>query len=480
MVNFNGLLAGYRPDSNATALARLRATRGELTRLCTRLGSGTSNPEERPILAGNLLATAGDLLRRSGALAAADRMDSGRPAGEPGERREEKSAGRPASQQADKQLQADKADKAQQTGDAAEAARQAGETGGTQQVEGHGRGRDDQEKDPIDAALRALSREDLGGWLSTARVATVRDAVADAIEQAFEVALAENGEHGGGFEKALDGLRARDRFESILRGIQRWEALGGALDERAQQRRQTIMTDLKALDGALRRSGRALVALNDERRAEAWLLDAEGRDAAWWYAAHSQNDDDLALFSASSMPPASRRPGREAEVLALVDRTPERHLSADDLWAHDFGLLAKEQRSWVNAHVAHCGPCKQAMQAMREGEQAIAEQQETRTPLAHDEPSRTRVEEHTGCRLTLKQNSKNATLRVERMGDHILTAVSIKNGPRPRRIANGYEFSFRAHELAKREKLDVRVEINDRKTEHVVLRLDNQRSEPRA
>jgi hypothetical protein len=252
----------------------------------------------------------------------------------------------------------------------------------------------------------------------------------------------------------------------------------GPLDERGQQRRQVIQQDLAALDGTLRRSSRALVALNDERRAEAELLDPAGRAAAWWYAAHSQSDDDLALFSSSSMPPASRRPGREAAVLALVDQTPERHLSADDLWAHDFGLLAKEQRSWVNAHVARCAPCKQAIQAMREGEQAIAEQQET--SIHHDEAGRLRVEEHPGCRLTLRQSSKNATLRVERTGDYVLTGASIKDGPRPRRIANGYEFSFRAHELAKRDKLDVRVELNDRKTEHVVLRLDGARSESRA
>jgi hypothetical protein len=473
MPDFNGSPAGYRPE----ALTRLRATRGELTRLCTRLATSASH-EDRPILAGNLLATAGDLLRRSGALAAADRMGDESP--RPGEGKPGTADGRQAGrEQAARETRDEPAaatrTQAAQTGGAGKQA------GGEQQVEGHGRGRGDQEHDPIDAALRALSREDLTGWLSTARVAPVREAVADAIEQAFEAALAEHGEHGGSFEKALDGLRARDRFESILRSIQRWESLGGALDERAQQRRQALVVDLAALDQALRRSHRALVALNDERRAEASLLDPDGQSVAWWYAARSQNDDDLALFSSSSMPPASRRPGRESEVLALVDRTPERHLSADDLWAHDFGLLAKEQRSWVNAHVARCRPCKQAIQAMREGEQAIAEQHESApVPVHADEASRTRVEEHPGCRLTLKQNSKNATLRVERTGDHVLTGVSIKNGPRPRRIANGYEFSFRAHELAKREKLDVRVEINDRKTEHVVLRLDGLRAETRA
>lgn len=464
MLNFNGLTAGYRPEAGAAARARLRATQGELTRICTRLTAQAPGAEDRPILAGNLLATAGDLLRRSAALAT-DRMAA--PA---------RSSEQPGATQSESP--ADEATQAEARQTAATRAGRAAEQGGeTAQVGGHGRGQEDQQ-DPIDAALRALSREDMNSWLNTARVAPVRGAVADAIEQAFEVALAEHGEQGEGFEKALEGLRARDRFESILGGIQRWEALVGPLDERGQQRRQVIQQDLAALDGTLRRSSRALVALNDERRAEAELLDPAGRAAAWWYAAHSQSDDDLALFSSSSMPPASRRPGREAAVLALVDQTPERHLSADDLWAHDFGLLAKEQRSWVNAHVARCAPCKQAIQAMREGEQAIAEQQET--SIHHDEAGRLRVEEHPGCRLTLRQSSKNATLRVERTGDYVLTGASIKDGPRPRRIANGYEFSFRAHELAKRDKLDVRVELNDRKTEHVVLRLDGARSESRA
>jgi anti-sigma factor RsiW len=58
---------------------------------------------------------------------------------------------------------------------------------------------------------------------------------------------------------------------------------------------------------------------------------------------------------------------------APVDAPPRRHLTADDLWRLDMGLMSEDERSKVDAHTARCGECAQAVLALGEGEEAVEE-----------------------------------------------------------------------------------------------------------
>ncbi|HEX8701162.1 MAG TPA: hypothetical protein VF815_20220 [Myxococcaceae bacterium] len=58
---------------------------------------------------------------------------------------------------------------------------------------------------------------------------------------------------------------------------------------------------------------------------------------------------------------------------AVVEQPPRRHLSSDELWRFDMGLVAEDERARMNTHAEQCADCAQAILALEEGDTAIEE-----------------------------------------------------------------------------------------------------------
>jgi hypothetical protein len=362
----------------AALMSRYTGRRGELSKLRGALGE-QRYPEERAILAGSVLAAAGDVLRRSRALGAGALGD-------------------------------------------------------------------------VDAALAALPREDVGGWLGVARADGTRKSMSRALDEAFEIGLSETTEEREGHTAAaLEGLSARDRLESTLSALGRWEHLSGKLEGRAGERLGALRAELSKLDGQLRRGARALIALNDTRRGERDLLDEPGAHGAWWFAARAECDELLGVFSGrGAKAQHCAECARDSAEAAQVEAPPRKHASADDLWRHDMGLLGEHERAWLQRHAAQCGECKQALRAVAEGERAIDEEGDVRVarPAAIEaRPRDESVLDHPLFRAVLSRAGKRARVLVEAKGKAALRSATLVMASAPdalkaRKTVLGLEFNL--------------------------------------
>ncbi|HYI00080.1 hypothetical protein [Hyalangium sp.] len=108
------------------------------------------------------------------------------------------------------------------------------------------------------------------------------------------------------------------------------------------------------------------------------MLDAGERVQAWWFSARADCDDLVATWTQQ---PRSLTPHLQscaecrADVAetAVVDQPPRRHVSSDELWRFDMGLLSTDERARMDAHTARCSDCAQAVLALEEGDAAIEE-----------------------------------------------------------------------------------------------------------
>lgn len=299
----------------------------------------------------------------------------------------------------------------------------------------------------VEPALRSLTRSQIETWLQSQKPAELRTALLKAAEEAVEVALGEGGEEAELWRSsAMDGLSARDRAASAARALGQWEALQGPLEGVAAQRRTEFLQALGKLDAALQPRARWFIPLNPHRREERDMLDTNERIQAWWFSARADCDDLVATWTQQ---PRSLSPHLQncaecrADLVetAVVDQPPRWHLSADDLWRFDVGLMSEDERSRMDAHTAKCSDCAQAVLALEEGDEAIDEALEMeaegvggtaartsrasvpRRPGARHPEQREVLEERRDFRVLLVRERQRVRLLVQPLSGRTVTAA---------------------------------------------------------
>jgi hypothetical protein len=231
----------------------------------------------------------------------------------------------------------------------------------------------------VEPALRGLTRPQIETWLQGLKIAELRSTLLKAAEEAVEAGLGEGGEESELWRtSAMEGLSARDRAASAARALGQWEALHGALEGTAAQRRTEFLQALGKMDAALRPRARWFIPLNPHRRQERDLLDKNEQLQAWWFSARADCDDLVATWTQQPRSLSSHLqscPDCRADLsdTGIVDEPPRRHLSSDELWRMDMGLMPAEERARMESHTQSCSECAQAVLALEEGDEAIAE-----------------------------------------------------------------------------------------------------------
>ncbi len=299
----------------------------------------------------------------------------------------------------------------------------------------------------VEPALRALSRPQIETWLRSLKPAELRATLLKAAEEAVEVVLGEGGEESELWRgSAMDGLTARDRAASAARALGQWEALQGPLTGDAAQRRTELLQALGNIDAALLPRARWFIPLNPQRREERDMLDPNERLQAWWFSARADCDDLVATWTVQ---PGSLTPHLQscAECradladTAVVDSPPRRHLSSEELWRFDLGLLSSDERTRMEAHTARCTDCAQAVLALEEGDVAIEEALELeeeglggtaartsrasvpRRPGARHPEQREVLEERRDFRVLLVRERQRVRLLVQPLSGRTVTAA---------------------------------------------------------
>ncbi len=306
----------------------------------------------------------------------------------------------------------------------------------------------------VDAALRGLSRPQVEAWLKAQKPQALQPVLLRAAEEAVEVAL-DGGEEAEMWRaSALEGLAARDRAASAACALAAWEGLHGALEGEAAQLRERFLSALGTLDSSLRPRARWFIPLNPQRRQERDLLEPAEQDTAWWFSARADCDDLVATWTGAPQTQTSHLQGcrdcrSDMADAAPVDAPPRRHLSADDLWRFDMGLMTEDERSRVDAHTAHCGECAQAVLALGEGEEAVEEAldmeegsmgqaaRNSRAPVA-PRPSAARhpeqrevLDERRDFRVVLVRERQRVRLLVQPLSGRTVTAAVFLSPGRP-------------------------------------------------
>jgi hypothetical protein len=306
----------------------------------------------------------------------------------------------------------------------------------------------------VDAALRGLGRPQVEAWLKAQKPQALQPVLLRAAEEAVEVAL-DGGEEAEMWRaSALEGLAARDRAASAACALAAWEGLHGALEGEAAQLRERFVSALGTLDSSLRPRARWFIPLNPQRRQERDLLEPAEQDTAWWFSARADCDDLVATWTGAPQTQTSHLQGctdcrSDMADTAPVDAPPRRHLSADDLWRFDMGLMTEDERSRVDAHTAHCGECAQAVLALGEGEEAVEEAldmeegsmgqaaRNSRAPVAprpaaarHPE-QREVLDERRDFRVVLVRERQRVRLLVQPLSGRTVTAAVFLSPGRP-------------------------------------------------
>lgn len=301
----------------------------------------------------------------------------------------------------------------------------------------------------VEPALRAVTRPQIETWLQSQKPAELRTQLLKAAEEAVEVALGEGGDEAEMWRaSAMDGLSARDRAASASRALAQWEVLHGALTGPAAQRREDFLQALGNLDNALRPRARWFIPLNPQRRQERDLLDSSEQAQAWWFSARADCDDLVATWTQQ---PQSLSPHLQSCAdcradladTAIVDQPPARHVSSDELWRLDVGLLSTDERARIESHTAQCSDCAQAVLALEEGDAAIDEALEMeaegstgpglaartsrdavpRRPGARHPEQREVLEERRDFRVLLVRERQRVRLLVQPLSGRTVTAA---------------------------------------------------------
>ncbi len=126
--------------------------------------------------------------------------------------------------------------------------------------------------------------------------------------------------------------------------------------------------------------------------------------------------------------------------VAVVEQPPRKHLSSDELWRFDMGLMADDERARMSAHAEQCADCAQAILALEEGDTAIEEALDEeegatevaartssaavqRRPGARHPERREVLEERREFRVLLVRERQRVRLVVQPLGGRSVTAA---------------------------------------------------------
>jgi len=330
----------------------------------------------------------------------------------------------------------------------------------------------------LDDALRRLPKSAFSKVLEAVdaevNVEQLNQTLTRAAEEAVEAGLSEDAEEQGLWgNSALDALRRRDDAESFRVGLERWQGLSPSSpdvsrDPQTQRALRKLQAALERLDLTLRPKARWFTPLNAQRRLEQDLLDPPLRDTAWWFTSRAGCDELISKLS--GQPVGDERHfetcpdcRRDLGHTTLVDAPPRPHLTPEELWNYDLGLLSLSERRAVVHHADACGECAQLIHAVSEGEKAIAEttaweldrgQNPPRRPgLAPTEgyastrrPGKHLVAAQNDFRVLVVRDARRVRLLIQPLTGHGLAAAAVSLLPRrpiePRPTAEGLEYEL--------------------------------------
>ncbi|MDQ3265144.1 MAG: hypothetical protein M3Y59_16050 [Myxococcota bacterium] len=222
----------------------------------------------------------------------------------------------------------------------------------------------------VDQALVALSPSGVQGYLESLDLEELTVQLQRAADESVEAGLAETDEERELWAaSALEALFARDRAQSVLVALRRWQQLAGPSPTDLFEKR------LAQLDRQLVRKARTLTALNPRRRIEQGLLDPIFQAEAWWFVSRSGCDDLLRKLAGETFqsPHLESCPECQHDLARTlsVESPPEQHLSEADLWKLELGGLSPAQKRKCQQHAEACLECAQLLWALDEGEKAI-------------------------------------------------------------------------------------------------------------
>lgn len=222
----------------------------------------------------------------------------------------------------------------------------------------------------IDAALAAVPERGLVSWVDGVKADDVRQRVERAADQAVDATLPEADGDGATLSTwAMQALLARDRLESARVAVERMAKLGRPAASVTASR---LETELLAADAQSRRCCTRLTALNQGRRDELGLLDAERRTGAWWLSEQSGLEHDLVIKVLAGEARGSLSTNAQA-AHELVMQKRARRFSFDELLRFDLGLASESERVAIEKAAASDPELRRALEAMRAGEEAIEE-----------------------------------------------------------------------------------------------------------
>ncbi len=332
----------------------------------------------------------------------------------------------------------------------------------------------------VESILGAVPRDQLESWLARDPAVALEAALDRAMSEGGEAGLAEDGEEREVWaSSAHEALMARDRAESARVAISRWESLKGEELKGAEELRDR----LEALDERFRGRVRFLVGLNRRRRVERDLLDETPRGAAWWFTLRADCDDLLRLLAGTTAPSSSEKhlaeciPCREdLRRSRLVEHPPQRHLTSEEAWKMDLGLLPAEERRALRRHAETCTACTQLLHAIDEGEKAIEELDRAPEPRARTRDSsdkrgqRARRQvalERREFRLLVVRDRGRVRLLVEPREARGFAAAKVTVPPQrkvltPRSTSDGLEFDLGLEEDLRGRTARVTLKITER------------------
>lgn len=320
----------------------------------------------------------------------------------------------------------------------------------------------------VDAALRNLPKDAVVEAVEGLDLPELESMLARAADEAVEAGLAEEGDERDLWgSSALEALQARDAAESTSCAVDRWRSLSGPLDPKTQRVLQKLTAGLERLDRTLRGKARWFTPLNPRRRIERDLLDSPHREAAWWFNARSGCDELIPKLSGQLTADEKHFKTcqdcrRDVERSNPVDAPPRRHLTQDDLWNYDLGLMPLKERRAAVAHAEECLECAQLLSAVAEGEKAIAEAAEwaperpaarrregpspTEGYASTRRPGRHIVAAQNEFRVLVVRDARNVKLLVQPLSGRGLAAAAVHLLPRrpiePRPCPEGLEFDL--------------------------------------
>jgi hypothetical protein len=271
--------------------------------------------------------------------------------------------------------------------------------------------------------------------------------------EAFEAAFAESDEEKNLFSaSAQQALKWREELECYLAALSRWEQL----HNRPSTQSQKLTAHAAQLDRMVRAKIRSFVPLNAWRRTELSRLDDSLRASAWWFSARVQCDGLLAALADSKRVDAQHLAScddcqRDLKRSAGVEEPRARHLTPDQLWDYDLGLLSKKERAEIEAHCSSCAECEQAMTALKRGDDAISDAlspSAALTPSQRSVRARHRVvEENENYRVILAREHNRVRVVIRPLSSRGIAMVALALLPetkprKPKSTAEGLEFDL--------------------------------------